>query len=90
MAVRWSVSPSGFIVIVFCDSCMRYAPARGGCRLCGAEQLRLRWLLDDDEFRALQRSVTELPGDRLRWLVAADWLDERGYDELADLFRDAP
>jgi len=75
---------------VMCDACN--GPGRrqkliGGCMLCYRWHDELRWLLADMSFMAGLKTVRENCKIQVPKLVLADWLDERGYCELAELFR---
>lgn len=75
-----------FYVLVKCGWCMNQVRTRG-CLACGPRVDELTDLLASPDFMSLLKAVRADVADPLPRLVLADWLDERGYDQLAELFR---
>lgn len=86
--VDWIVGPApSFFIRVDCVWCDN-KNLGSGCLVCGPLWERLHGELSADaDLMALLRAVREAPEDRLRRLVVADYLEERGLDRLAELFR---
>ena len=91
LRVGWQVNPPHWRpachISVWCDHCEFRRSKTRGCLMCAPLVDAMTDLLSNPEFMALLAAVRAAPNDALRRMVAADWLDERGLGELADLFR---
>lgn len=67
-----------------CDYCEKARTLTRGCLLCASLQDQLDALVNTDEWRHWLKQVR---ADATVALIFADWLEERGYDEVAHLFR---
>lgn len=92
-AVDWTLAPPtwrpAYSVGVRCDHCDAGRSRTRGCLLCGPLVDALTDLLASPEFAGLLKTVRAAPADPLPRLVLADWLQDRGHDRLAELFRES-